>query len=440
MELEHGTWEWPAARALSPLRRAPRWALSGRPVWVHALLSLCVAAGALTLTAALPTPARAAEANDGGIAPSAEALLVRGIRHFEGRAMREGLRELEEAVGLRLHWEPARRALAYALIRSGRFERAEEELTRLIGAATVEALQSGEATIGDMAVDIEAEDLLGLAIARGETRAYRAADLLYRSYADLVGPSTPRAARAFRRLADMYTKSAVEWGDAEVEAARALALDPEIASRSTLPEFPNPTDHTELEPYTRVIALALGTEAPEEGFDRLPLLAGWRPPDGVDLTSRSRLRRTADVEILVGEDGSTIQVRLPESIDQGGARAAAIESAVGDWLFEPALSGGDPVEAWITFEVEIPLEAARKDSTARAQQDSTAPAQPDSATPARPDSATPARPDSATPARPDSTAPARWGWAAPGQHDTQEPAALQEVVPSGRSDEEEGSG
>ena len=225
--------------------------------------------------------------------PTREALVAHGIRYFQERAMTEGLSRLEEAVAIAPDWQPARRALAFALLRGGRFERAAEELIGILGADLVGTIEAGEVSGRRLPEGIDAEAVLGLAIVRGETGDYVAADRLYRSYADLVGPTAPAAAGAFWRLADVYETSKVEWGDPSAERAKALALDPDVALRTILPSFPDPASTPELEPYARPIEAASGREHPPDGYDSLPLLIRWKPPAGIDLASPSLSQRTA---------------------------------------------------------------------------------------------------------------------------------------------------
>ena len=184
-----------------------------------------------------PDATAAPDAPD-SVASSREAMLERAIDALSGRRMSAGLDRLDEIIELYPDWVSARRTRAYARLRAGDFERVELELTALIGENILSALESGQMGAGDLPLAPEPEDILAMAIVRDEGGAYREADRLYRAYADLVGSTTPRAARAFRRLAYMYESSGVEWGDAAVERTRALSIDPEIESTSTLPAFP----------------------------------------------------------------------------------------------------------------------------------------------------------------------------------------------------------
>ncbi len=322
---------------------------------------VCLAA-ALSISAALClSPSRASAQGTepaGGMTP--EALVVYGVRGMDGRDMREGLADLERAVQLRPGWKLAERAYAYALVRFGRFREAGRILVTLIGPELAAALEKGEATGSGAAGVVDPEDVMALAIVRGETGAYRESDLLYRAYADIVGETTPDAARAYRRLADMYEASGVPWGDASVEAARALATDPAIESVSTLPRYPDLTSEPGFAPYLRQVSPAGDHEPPEGGFDRLPRLAEWPPPGESPAAVRSG--KTAEVELLVGEQGRVIEASVPEDAGLTSTQAAAVENAAAGLRFEPALSGGLPAEAWILFEMDVPAVAAGGDS------------------------------------------------------------------------------
>ena len=290
--------------------------------------------------------------------PTREALVTHGIKHFQERAMKQGLLELEEAVAVAPDWRPARRALAFALLRGGVFERAAEELIGILGTGLVGAIEAGEISGSRLPEGVDAEAVLGLAIVRSETEDYVAADRLYRSYADLVGPTAPAAAGAFWRLADVYETSEVEWGDPSAERAKALALDPDVALRIILPAFPDPASTPELEPYARPIEAASGREHPPDGYDSLPMLIRWKAPAGIDVASPSLFQRMAEAEILVDENGSVQEIVLPPEALEGNARGEAVAAAAAEWTFRPAVAEGAPVAAWISLSVDVPLGAA----------------------------------------------------------------------------------
>lgn len=335
-------------------RRRPR----GPFAWGFGALWAVVAA--LAVLPCLPDARAVGRGGESSAGASAEALVVHGASDSEGRDLREGLEELRTAVSLRPGWQLARRLYAYALLRAGRFREAGDALSELIGPALASALENGDLTGRGAETAAEPEDVLGLAIVRDESGAPRAADRLYRAYADLVGETSPDAARAYRRLADMYKASGVEWGDASAELARATATDPDIETRSTLPRYPDLAAYPELEPYMRAITLSPEREMPSEGYDKVPRLSAWTPPGGA--VSSGHMVKTVELEILVGEDGRAVETRLPEGMSEDGAPAAAIRKAATDWVFEPALSEGLPAEAWVTFEVEVPAEPAASDS------------------------------------------------------------------------------
>jgi hypothetical protein len=299
-----------------------------------------------------------AGADADALGPTREALVAHGVRHFTTRAMREGLAELERAVAASPDWEPGRRALACALIRGGIFERAAEEFTSILGSSLAGAIEAGEVSGRRLPEDTDADALLGLAIARAESGDHAAADRLYRSYADVVGPETPAAAWAFWRLAEMYETSGVGWGDPAAERLKALALDPDVARAIILPSFPDAASVPELEPYTRPVEAAAGRDHPPDGYDSLPVLIRWTAAAGIDPASPSLFQRRAEAEMLVDEDGTVREVVLPPDALEGSAKGEAAAAAALEWLFRPAVAIGEPVAAWISLEVDVPLGAA----------------------------------------------------------------------------------
>ncbi len=336
----------------SSVKRPLRWARG----LVQAALT-CALSAALLCAFAAVTNAQTTEGGDqrsyGGATP--EALLVHGVAGYEGGEMRQSLLDLEEVVKLRPGWILAERVLAYMEIRAGRFEEAGRTLEKLIGPELTEALETGKTTGRGAAAAVDPEDVLGLAIVRGQTGAYRESDLLYRAFADMVGETTPEAARAYRRLADMYERSGVDWGDASVERARAIATDPDVESASTLPRFPDLSQYPELEPYTREVVEAPGREQPLEEYDRLPRLAEWE--ETTESGEEALAPRTVPMELLVGESGLVSEAHVPEGTEVSSAQAAALARAAGRLVFEPALSSGLPAEVWILFGVDMPVAA-----------------------------------------------------------------------------------
>lgn len=313
----------------------------------------------------IETPPEPAEADT--CLPTTAALLVRGIRMFERQEMREGLEVLAAVARERPEWEPAITARAGALLRSGRFAAAADGFAALLGEETARMLARGTIAARDLALPVDPEDVLGLAIARHYLGDHRAADRLYRSYADLVEPTSERAARAYWRLAEMYSEIGVTWGDAAAERAKALAVDPSIETKPILPDLPDVRAIDETEPYTREIAPAPDRPAPEGGFRSLPVLVGWTPPEYEELDADSEWER-GTVEILVGENGRPEELALPSELDLGTGPGASLARAAMAWCFEPALGESGAVAAWITFGVDVPVAAA--DSLARAVPDS----------------------------------------------------------------------
>ncbi len=327
------------------------------------------------------------------------ALLVSGTRHFQEGAMKTGLLELERAVELSPTWEPARRALAMALLRSGRFERAEKELVLLLGSRWTSGLESGDLKIGPLDRGTDTHTLFALAVTRRELGGHREAERLYRAYADLVGPTSTEAAAAYYHLFEMMSAYDMPWGDPEAERAKALALDPGIESRTVLPRLPEPGDVPEAEPYLRPIDLAGNREQPVTHYETLPVLIRWSPPEYAGSSAAPGGR--AQVEILVGADGYPAEVHLPDHLELEAGCAVAVTNAVMSWAFEPAVAGedlepggaaadsepavtagdsdsavarGDPASVWILFEVEIPVESAAPDTLTAAPEDTLLPA------------------------------------------------------------------
>lgn len=329
--------------------------------WVILALAVCSPVAALAQTAGTDALQ--------GAAP--EALLVAGIRHFEGRTMKEGLSEIERAVAARRDWEPAQKALAAALLRSGDFERAGEEYARLAGQKLAEDIASGRARPSAVRGLVDPEVVFGLAVSRQFEGRLREADRLYNTYAGLVGESSPDAAGAYLRLAEMFGDHAVPWGDADAERAKALAVDPGAESRSLLPSLPDPALIPGAEPYARPIELDPEAQAPPaQGYDSLPALTNWVDPCLSDRAGEEKAEQqpaagTASLRMLVGADGRPAEVRLPADAEVREP-AATVRNAVMEWRFEPARSGGVPVAAWIV--VDVPpcgeSQAAGADSTA----------------------------------------------------------------------------
>jgi len=303
-----------------------------------------------------------------------EALLVRGVAEFRRHEMRAGITDLERAADLAPNWGVARLALGVGLLRCGRFDEAAEHFSAVVGPDRARDLAAGDLEARELVADaadtsLVADAVLGLAFARDELGEAREADRLYRAYSDIVGQTSPESARAAARLASLYERTGVTWGDAAAERARATALDPSIDQWSTLPEFPDLATIPETEPYTRTIEHAPGHLPPPAGFEILPVLMSWRSPAGSQSAAARLLGKTTDVEILVNDDGTVTEIRLPEHLDPASGAAAAVIDSVKTWRFAPAVSAGRPVPAWIVFEVELPLPAANAHDSTRLRGD-----------------------------------------------------------------------
>lgn len=319
-----------------------------RPVGVIAATLLATAA----LTAALG-PRAAAQGTTGesaaSVGPSFEALLARGIAHSSGSDMRAGLEELRAAARLEPGNELARKSLAIALLRTGRFGEAEDEFALSMGRQRATALASGLLTAADLPDSFDPDALLGLATAvqlQGRARV-REAERLHRTYAELTGPMSKEAGRAYFRLHELATESGVEWLDADAELAKALAVDPNIRSAMILPAFTDPGTLPDLEPYLRPIELSAAKTDTAVEYDVLPALARWVAPadtsESLVALGEGKLR----LEILVGENGHPVEVVPVAPV--ADEELAPLAGTVGQWRFEPALAGGENVPAWILF-------------------------------------------------------------------------------------------
>ncbi len=340
---------------------------------------MAVAAG-VALTA--PWGAWAAEAAGSAAAnsdarPTAEALLVRGVRGFEGSDMRVGLRSLEEALRLRPGWPLARTSVAAAVLRSGQFGRARSEYSALLGEAEARALASGDLAASELPPATDADVLFGLAVSYHFLGNHREAERLYRAYADLVGPTSREAGRAYARLAEMIRAEDIAWGDADAEEAKALAVDPRIASAPLVPDFPVLEEHAELIPYLRPIELAPGRAQSPDAYESLPVLARWEPTVEETVAGAGAAEDTAatedstavadsttaadsapvpgylTIEILVDTDGLPSELAAPGEDGTPDDLATEFE-AVRTWRFDPAVaSSGVDTLAWIAFEIDV---------------------------------------------------------------------------------------
>ncbi len=276
-----------------------------------------------------------------------EAFLARGISRFAGSEMRAGLADLHSAVHLGPEHTLARKSLAIALLRAGRFDEAESEFTATLGEERTVALSSGQLSSVDLPDSIDADALLGLATSVQLQGRAREAERLYRAYADLVGALSKEAGRAYFRLHELAVESGVEWLDAEAELAKALAVDPDIRSAALLPAFIDPTTHPELEPYLRPIELSGSRADTTIEYDTLPLLSSWAAPADTSEMLLALAEGNLRVEILVGADGFPDEVIPVTPVTDEDLMP--LTSAVGAWRFTPARSAGVDAPAWILF-------------------------------------------------------------------------------------------
>lgn len=313
---------------------------ASRATRTRAILVLAVAALALS---AASRPARAS---------TAESLLIRGLERVETEGPDAAIPDIEAAVGVRPDWSEARWALGTALLGAGRAREASVVFAVLVGEGEAEAIASGGADADTLAPGTEPEHLLGLAAAREALGRTREADRLYRAFADLVGPTSPAAARAHLRLAAMYERTGVAWGDPAAERAKADALAPGAGADDARLRYPDLGGSADAGPYLRPLAVGPTEEA--GGFDSLPVLVSWAepvlPPDTRPFTAE----RTVTLEILVDEGGAVADVRVVEDTGAGCQAQVAAAVAAARSRFEPAVRDGVPVAAWILFDVVYP--------------------------------------------------------------------------------------
>jgi len=278
--------------------------------------------------------------------PSAAALVVRGIRDYQARAMRRGTEELERAVAVRPDWERARMALATALLRNGEYGRARVQFEVLVGGEPARGLTSGSRTVGELSVVPDPEALIGLAASLDGLGLTREAERLYRAAADAWGPTSKDSARAYHLLSLMLEERRVPWGDADAERAKAEALDPRVADRPAVPPFPEPAADPELEPYTWPVAYARA-DSTHPAPETPPFLAEWTA-GRVD--GSPAFEGTIKVEALVAEDGSVAEAEVvsPRGLAEA-VREAAVRALVAARFDLPASGGAST--AWVSIEV-----------------------------------------------------------------------------------------
>ena len=261
--------------------------------------------------------------------------------------MRAGLDELRSAARSEPGDALVRRTLAIALLRAGRFGEAEAGFAVALGEERALALSSGRLSSADLLRPTDADALLGLATSVQLQGRAREAERLYRAYADLMGPMSKEAGRAYFRLHELATDSGVQWLDPEAELAKALAVDPNIRSASLLPAFPDPRTHPALEPYVRPIELSGSRADTALEYDTLPLLSRWVAPADTSEALRALAEGTLRVEILVGANGSPDEVVPVTPVAE--EELTPLTSAVGAWWFTPARVAGENAPAWIIF-------------------------------------------------------------------------------------------
>lgn len=320
------------------------WTQAGGAVSATLRAALVVAVLATPAAGVSPSSEQAADAPGD---PSVEAFLARGISRSTGSEMRAGLADLRSAVRLEPEHTLARKTLAIALLRAGRFGEAEAEFTAGLGEERTLALSSGRVSSADLSGSIDADALLGLATSVQLQGRAREAERLYRAYADLAGALSKDAGRAYFRLHELATESGVEWLDAEAELAKALAVDPDIRSAALLPAFIDPTTRPELEPYLRPIELSGSRADSTVEYDTLPLLSRWTAPADTSEMLLALAEGKLQLEILVGADGFPDEVIPVTPVTDEDL--TPLTSAVGAWRFTPARAAGENAPAWILF-------------------------------------------------------------------------------------------
>ncbi len=308
-----------------------------------------------------------------------EARLVNALSLLDSRRGAEALKELRGIVSESPTWETARSALGSTLLRRGLFVEARSEFAQIVGRDAVTAIENGDGAEVEL-TPTQMDALFGLAICRDEEGEVRRADRLYRAYADRMGLASPKAARAFHRLAVMFERVDVPWGDAAAERSRALALDPTVGDTDVLPPLPDPGADPRTEPYTRVIQLVDTAPPPAETDLSLgdvetadddttvvargdstvvtlvpPVLASYIEPwpETVDVDSPPGGGDTLNVELLVNADGIVEDVRVDGCDTIDCSALVDLTFAAARWLFTPATVDGEPVAARIAFPVPL---------------------------------------------------------------------------------------
>ena len=327
---------------------------------------------ALLLMQAVSPAVRAEEAVPGdGV--DREARLARGILLFAQSDFSAGLALLRDTASEHPGWRTAAEALGTALLRSGLAEEARPIYEQLLGAATAERLTSGDLEAGDVPAGTDPDALLGLGMASELSGKTLEAERLFRIYADLVGPTEPAAARAYRRLAILFGNEDVPWGDPAAEEAKATAVDPRSESGQALPPFPDGSKDTSLEPYFRPVERSSERSDSLSFFDAPPWLTHWEPPD---LASRSGGEvRDVAVEVLVDTAGAVLEA-VPLETTLAETVASRVRQRVTRWRFAPATLNGRPTDAWALVTARVALPPATERATAPGDTTSTPGEQP----------------------------------------------------------------
>jgi hypothetical protein len=276
-----------------------------------------------------------------------EALIAWGIAHSAGSEMRRGLEELRAAARLAPDSELARRSLGVGLLRSGRFAEAEEEFAAVVGGGLAGAIASGTMSPADVPDAVDPDALLGLAATVHYQERPRQAERLYRAYAELVGPMSKDAGRAYYRLHELAAGSDVLWIDADAELAKALAVDPDVRTAQLLPVFPDPGAHPDLEPYLRPVELSESRADTAVTYDKLPALSRWTAPADTTEALAALAEGELRLEMLVGADGRPVEVVPVTTVAE--EELGLLEEAVSHWRFAPAEVDGVDAPAWILF-------------------------------------------------------------------------------------------
>jgi hypothetical protein len=299
--------------------------------------------------------ARAATAPSGlDTSASAEALLARGISHSGGSALRLGLEELRTAARKRPRWRPASEAVGVALLRAGDFKGASDAFSNTLGRALADSLSRGSETTARSLSALDENALFGLAVSRQFEGKARQAERLYRTYANLVGPTSKRAGWAYYRMYELFSDQEIPWGDPVAERQKAEAVDPDIASETLLPVFPDAREVAGLKPYLAPITRA-GGPGDTLSYGSLPELAAFEPPENAPEVADELERASIPLRILVGSDGLPERVEVEDPFVGKEDRTRIID-AVMKWRFTPATADGRPTPAEILYGEPVPPE------------------------------------------------------------------------------------